>query len=179
MKTLTLFFALSLVLLGNAAAQTVKGPADFVDIPWGATEQVVRENMKAREGVKFGTDDPGKNKTVWHGGTLVGQPVQDWHLWVTNGKFAQGQATIAYSPEKTYAALKQQLIAQYGRPKTEKAARGESEPIWVFAVSQANKEPTSIILKLGPDRVGPTVVRLFYRNDALWTSGAPALGKEL
>lgn len=151
-----------------AVAQLYQGPKDFADIPWGTPQDAAKEALLAQPGVSFWKPDLERNKIMFHGGNFAGAPAGTWHLYFSGGKFARGLVDFQSGGKPAYTKLKEQLIAKYGRPKTEKTASGHTETIWEFLPGPDTPQQTAIHLELHNEKA----LKLWYHNATLWRPGA-------
>jgi hypothetical protein len=170
---LAILAAFVLAYPASVVAQFNQGPKEFAEIPWSSTEAAARTAMLTLPGVTFWKPMPDKNKLLFNGGTFAGMPVATWHLYFTGGKFSTGMVDVQGGGKPAYAKLKAQLISKYGRPKTEKAVREETETVWEFPASPGTPH-TTIRLELHGESL-----KLIYRNESLSRPAGEAGGAGL
>lgn len=162
-------FCFALVLALHGATSFAQGPVTkiegFLDIPWGATEDIARKTLTARAHARFApaTSQPGK---LWFtGGKLAGLKARSFNLEFVSGQF--WLATVILEPlskdhSKEYASMRQLLTEKYGPPHSEDV-RGE-EQVANWYVGEGPQEKERIELDTGTRGEG---LRVMYASDRL------------
>lgn len=159
----------------SAVAQLVQSPKEFAGVPWSADKDAAKTTLLAQGGISFWKAVPDRNKIMFKGGTFAGSPATLWHLYFPGGKFARGLVDFESGGRQNYVKLKEQLIAKYGRPKTEKTTHQDTETIWDFPAGADNPHHTSIHLQL----LHGETFKVWYNNDSLWHSTGESDGAGL
>ena len=152
-----------------AVAQIPQGPKEFAEIPWGTAKEAAKTALLAQPGISFSKAEPENHKIIFKGGTFAGAPAAAWHLYFAGDKLARGLVEFDRGGRPSYTKLKEQLIAKYGRPKTEKTTHEHTESIWDFAPSPESPQHTEIHLEFQNEKK----IILWYHNASLWRSNEP------
>jgi hypothetical protein len=89
-------------------------PQGFAGIPWGATASEVRDSLTGK-GAKLDNKNSDAGRHVFTGGTLGGEPVEQWTLLYVDGRLSKAQVRFGgKNAEDRYRRLKDILNGKYG-----------------------------------------------------------------